>query len=818
MATQSVRIGWRTYVSPIQYTLDKFGSSAAAYSLRKLKVSYSGYAIRVRRSSDNTETDIGFNTTNDLDTTALTAFVGSGHGYVTTWYDQSGNSKNVIQTTANRQPHIVDTGVLLTSNGKPGIKFMSDASGSYFLTGTVNRTNNNEAMSMYAVYRLLTTTRQAQFGWGVTELEPGANSSGIALHQNGVFAYSPNNAAYWSTNLALGSVVFTGGLVTNNTIYYNGVARTSNITNGGNTNMQIGGTLNIGKGAYSSAKSVISELIFYPNGSQNSNVNDINTNINAYYSIYPPTVSDSDAQAFINAAYITDLTQANSINTLVIDLKAVGLWTKMKAIYPFIGGTATTHKFNLKDPRDLAAAFALQFVGGMTHTSNGAVPNGSNAYALTSLTTSTTLANGSQHLSFYSKTNQASSVAVEIGAINAGAGIPGITFGLNSTSWNSGTPNYFIARLSGGGYGSYGLTPISDTKGFAMLSRTDLNTVNAYWNGTFYGQSTQTSIAVPTPLTLFGRAYNVAGSENNTFSGKTCAFASIGDGLTSTETDSFYMIVQKYQTTLGRQEGTPVTSLTTYDSNALAFLNYAGITNDTQKSAVNTLVSSLKTAGIWTKMRALYPMVGGSATSHRFNLKDPRDMNSSFRLAFTGGWTHSSTGAKPNGTDAYANTFLVTRGQGMANDSLHMSFYSRTDIISTGCDMGGGQSPDYYNFIYAKTGSSSIYMAINSGGFNVSNSSSSAAFYLATRNSSTQVAVFRNNLKLSLSNSARSSVTDMPLILGALNNNGIGTPTPTAYSPREQAFASIGDGLTDAEALAFYNAIQAYQTTLGRAI
>ena len=86
-----------------------------------------------------------------------------------------------------------------------------------------------------------------------------------------------------------------------------------------------------------------------------------------------------------------------------------------------------------------------------------------------------------------------------------------------------------------------------------MLSRTDLNTVNAYWNGTYYGQNAQTSIAVPTPLTLFGRAYNVAGSETYTFSGKTCAFASIGDGLTSTETDSFYMIVQKYQTTLGRQ-------------------------------------------------------------------------------------------------------------------------------------------------------------------------------------------------------------------------------------------------------------------------
>jgi len=274
-----------------------------------------------------------------------------------------------------------------------------------------------------------------------------------------------------------------------------------------------------------------------------------------YYSLISsmsktPSV-DADALLFITNAVITDTTQQNAINTLVTDLKTYGLWTKMKAIYPFVGGSATSHKFNLKDPRDLAAAFALQFLGGMTHTSNGAVPNGTNAYALTSLTTSTALVNGSQHLSFYSKTQQGSSGAVEIGAINGGTGIPGTTFALNSTSWNSGTPNYFIARLSGGGYGSYGLTPISDTKGFAMLSRTDLNTVNAYWNGTYYGQNAQTSIAVPTPLTLFGRAYNVAGSETYTFSGKTCAFASIGDGLTDTEAANFYTAVQAYQVALG---------------------------------------------------------------------------------------------------------------------------------------------------------------------------------------------------------------------------------------------------------------------------
>ena len=69
---------------------------------------------------------------------------------------------------------------------------------------------------------------------------------------------------------------------------------------------------------------------------------------------------DADAQAFITAAGITDSTQQSAIDTLVKQLKGYGIWSKMKAVYPFVGGTATTHKYNLKDPRDLNAAFRLR--------------------------------------------------------------------------------------------------------------------------------------------------------------------------------------------------------------------------------------------------------------------------------------------------------------------------------------------------------------------------------------------------------------------------------------------------------------------------
>jgi hypothetical protein len=97
---------------------------------------------------------------------------------------------------------------------------------------------------------------------------------------------------------------------------------------------------------------------------------------------------DPDAQAFITAAAITDVTQQGAINTLVLALKGYSIWTKFKAIYPIVGGTASQHKYNLKDPRDLDAAFRLVFNGGWTHSSTGAQPNGVNGYADTKFTPS----------------------------------------------------------------------------------------------------------------------------------------------------------------------------------------------------------------------------------------------------------------------------------------------------------------------------------------------------------------------------------------------------------------------------------------------
>jgi hypothetical protein len=91
-----------------------------------------------------------------------------------------------------------------------------------------------------------------------------------------------------------------------------------------------------------------------------------------------------------------------------------------------------------------------------------------------------------------------------------------------------------------------------------------------------------------------------------------------------------------------------------FDADAQSFFAASGVTDLTQKNAVNQLVLDLKSNSLWTKIKALYPVVGGNATAHSYNLIN----TSAYQLSFSSGWVHSSSGMLPNGSSAYANTFF----------------------------------------------------------------------------------------------------------------------------------------------------------------
>jgi hypothetical protein len=110
---------------PTPLLLDLYPNSTAAYSLRKLTNAYGGSAIRVRRSSDNAELDIGF-VANVLDTASLLSFCSATNGFVVKWYSQVGGSTyDVLQNTALKQPKIVTSGVLNVLNLLASVSFIS---------------------------------------------------------------------------------------------------------------------------------------------------------------------------------------------------------------------------------------------------------------------------------------------------------------------------------------------------------------------------------------------------------------------------------------------------------------------------------------------------------------------------------------------------------------------------------------------------------------------------------------------------------------------------------------------------------------------
>jgi len=249
-----------------------------------------------------------------------------------------------------------------------------------------------------------------------------------------------------------------------------------------------------------------------------------------------------------------------------------------------------------------------------------------------------------------------------------------------------------------------------------------------------------------------------------------------------------------------------------FDPDAQAFITAAVITNPIQISAVDKLVSDLKTYGIWSKMKAIYPMVGGTANTHKFNLKDPRDLNAAFRLSFIGGWTHSITGAKPSGSTGYADTFLVPNVDLTLNNA-GISYYTRdfkTPIApNKGALMGGGAGTNELSFFVDYAGTD--YIANNNAETTGTQFAGTRGFYHNTRIVSTGYKVYRNGTIAY--NLAAASVARTASTLQIARVNGYGDLTNV-----ECSFSSIDTGLTDTEAANFYTAVQTFQTTLSRQV
>ena len=255
--------------------LDTYGGSAVAYSLRKLSSTYSGSAIRVRRSSDNAEQDIAF-VSGDLDTTSLLSFVGAGSGYITTWYDQSGNANDATQATATNQPRIVSSGVIDVVNSKPAV--LGDGSNDTLRYIGLSLTN---PISNFMVIDKIGTSGYFGLFTSVNSLG-GAyllSSTGIQAYQNGA-SFSP---IYVNNNQSLISFksATTG---TDWDLYGNG----TQVVNGGqNIGTTIGDRVSLFDRTNNASRCnmYMQEYIIYDSDKFTDRLA-IESNINDYYSIY----------------------------------------------------------------------------------------------------------------------------------------------------------------------------------------------------------------------------------------------------------------------------------------------------------------------------------------------------------------------------------------------------------------------------------------------------------------------------------------------------------------------------------------------------
>jgi len=249
--------------------LDTYSGAAAAYSLRLLDSTYSGNAIKVRRASDNTEQDIGF-VDNELDTSSLESFCSGTDGFVTTWYDQSGNANNLTQTAAASQAKIVSSGSTITEGGKPTLEF--DGSNDFMDSSSIA---SSQPVSYFHLRRYRTTPNSwalqfntdSDFAWG--DYLDGGNLRAY-------FGSTIATTAGFNTNRNLWAVIADGS---SSTASLNGSASSGSV---GSNNVD---AIRIGKGVAPAAINS-QELIVYLSDVGTTNFEGIETNMNDFYTIY----------------------------------------------------------------------------------------------------------------------------------------------------------------------------------------------------------------------------------------------------------------------------------------------------------------------------------------------------------------------------------------------------------------------------------------------------------------------------------------------------------------------------------------------------
>lgn len=349
--------------------------------------------------------------------------------------------------------------------------------------------------------------------------------------------------------------------------------------------------------------------------------------------------------------------------------------------------------------------------------------------------------------------------------------------------------------LNGAAYGS---APSGTTLNVVTPSLSLSTTTSTPAYGASFTVTATTAGFTPTSYSFGFPSDSVGGYSCTTQVGNSLAITAKGYS-----TQRIYVTATDGSTTVGAMLTVTVAQMTQVTD----FLTNTGIVDATITSAVRTLAMRLDDFGIWSKMRALYPFVGGTATTHKYNLKDPRDLDAAYRMIFAGGWTHNSNGITGNGTNTSGDSRLANNVP--SQNSLNMGVYNRT-AGTGGVEWSGSSSPR-------------TWLAGNISGtayFDLNNSASTATTtapadvrgtLMANRTDSASTELNLNAQGQRTTAAASSAPTATNFILGQFSGGGFNTA-------RNYAAAWIADGLTPLEEANLRTVMQAFQTTLSRQV
>jgi predicted GH43/DUF377 family glycosyl hydrolase len=262
------------------------------------------------------------------------------------------------------------------------------------------------------------------------------------------------------------------------------------------------------------------------------------------------------------------------------------------------------------------------------------------------------------------------------------------------------------------------------------------------------------------------------------------------------------------------------------NAEATSFLTATGITDKAQQKALDDLVTDLKAINAVQAnfvnfdtpassiLKAVYPFIGSTADSHKFNLIDPQDADGSFRLVFANDHeaNHTSSGYKPNGTDQYADSKYVASANVIQHDE-HISLYATDEGSgSTEIDMGAysGAGGSYFTAKY----NNALYGILNSeyaGELINYPNSQAAGFYILNRTSAIYMFIMQNGLKCGIEKVNTTLYSPLSIYIGGVHHY-----QGNKYSTKNISFASMGSGMTEAAAYLFNAAVQKYVIALGR--